>query len=259
MTGTEVKFLKEPKMEDAVLFTGLPGIGLVGKIAVDYLIKEVKPKKIAEIISDSFPPSVHTEKGIIELIKDEIYHYKFRGKDFLFLAGPVQPSLDIRFGGMEEHYNFAREIISALRKKGVKQINTLAGINVGEKRMASEPKIIVAATDEKIINEWKKYGAISDKPEGMISGAAGLILGLAKEEGLRGACLMGETNARLIYGDHSSAKKLLELLVKRYGFRVDMSRIEKESKEIEKAFKLLSRQLEEGEEKPSDEKLSYVR
>ncbi|MFH1544672.1 MAG: PAC2 family protein [archaeon] len=107
-------------MNNAVLFTGLPGIGLVGKIAVDYMLKQLKAEKIGEVSSDSFPPSVHTKNSLIELIKDELYHYSYKGKHYLFLAGPVQPSLDVRFGLAHEHYEFAREIVEAVKKNGRK-------------------------------------------------------------------------------------------------------------------------------------------
>ena len=255
---TRIKMIKPIRMKNAVLFTGLPGIGLVGKIAVDYLLKQFSAEKVAEIISDSFPPSVHTKEGLVELIKDEIYHYKFKDRDFLFLAGPVQPSLDMRSVSMAEHYEFAETIISELKKLGLTEIYTLAGINIGEKRMVTEPNVIVAATDEKMLAEWKKVGAIYDKPEGLISGAAGLLLGIGKEQGLRGACLMGETKARLVYGDQGAAKKVIELLIKKFGFKVDMSKIEKEASEIENAFMQMVKQLEEGDYKPEGG-LSYVR
>jgi len=81
---TKVRFLKQNKFNDAILFTGLPGIGLVGKITVDYLLKQFNAEKVAEITSDSFPPSVHTKGGLVELIKDEIYLYRFKNRDFLF-------------------------------------------------------------------------------------------------------------------------------------------------------------------------------
>jgi uncharacterized protein len=257
MTKTTIKFFAKKSYTDAVLFTGLPGIGLVGKICVDYFLKQLKPTKIAEVFSTSFPPSVQTKNGIVENIKDEIYHFNFKGKDFLFLAGPVQPSLDVRLGSMEEHYEFAETIAAELSKVGVREIVTLAGINVGEKRMHSEPKIIVASTSKKSLDEWKKAGALSDRPEGLISGAAGLLLAYAKNNGMEGSCLMGETNARIIFSDHGAAKAMLELLVKKYGFNLDMSGIEKEATEIENAFKQLSKQFEEPEDKP--DKLSYVR
>lgn len=255
---TDVNFMKEMKFSDAILFTGLPGIGLVGKIAVDYMLKEFKCEKVAEVVSDSFPPSVHTRKGIISLIKDEIYYYSFNDQDFLFLSGPVQPSLDVRMGAMQEHYEFANAIVDSLKQRGLKEINTLAGINVGDKRLVEEPKIVVASTSKKYLDIWKGHGAINDRPEGLISGAAGLILGIGSQKGIDGSCLMGETNAKLIYGDHGSAKKLLEMLTKRYGFKLDMGRIKKEAKEIEKAFTQLSKQFEEPEDKPP-EGLSYVR
>jgi uncharacterized protein (TIGR00162 family) len=259
---TKIKVLKEVKLNRATMFTGLPGIGLVGKIVVDYLLKEFNAIKIAEIYSDSFPPSVHTRNGVVDLIKDDIYFYSHEDNDYVFLCGPVQPALDLRAGTSQEHYEFARKIVDFSKKIGVGQIYTLAGINVGEGRLGKKPRIICAGTNKQLIDELKADGAVSDQPEGLISGAAGLILGVAKEEGIPGACLMGETTAKLVYGDHGAAKSMLELLTKKFGFQVDMKKIEKESKEIEKAFKQLSKQIEaetksEGEE--SDESLTYIR
>jgi len=253
---TSIKFLKKKKFKNAVLFTGLPGIGLVGKICVDYMLKQFKAEKIADVYSDFFPPSVQTNHGVIDLIKDEIFHCSFGGKDFLFLAGPVQPVLDAKVS-MQEHYEFSRSIVKSIKEHGVIEICTLAGINIGEKRMHVDPRVIVASTDKKKLEEWKKIGAINDRPIGMISGVAGLLLGVGKHEGLEGSCLMGETNARLIYGDPGAAKKVLELLIKKYGFKIEMKRMEKEAKEIEQAFAALSQQLEEPEDKPSS--LTYVR
>ncbi len=253
---TTIEFIKKNKFKNAVLFTGLPGIGLVGKICVDYMLKQFKAEKIADVYSDFFPPSIQTTKGIVDLIKDELFHFSYGGKDYLFLAGPVQPLLDSK-GSMHEHYEFSRVIINSLKEKGLKEICTLAGINIGEKRMHVEPRVVVAATDKKGLEEWKKIGAVNDRPVGMISGAAGLLIGIGKMEGLEGSCLMGETNARLVYGDPGAAKKVLELLIKKYGFKIEMKRMEKEAKEIEQAFAALSQQLEEPEDKTAG--LSYVR
>jgi uncharacterized protein (TIGR00162 family) len=257
--ATNIVFLKKPNFKNAVLVTGLPGIGLVGKISVDYLLKQFKAEKIALVFSDSFPPSVHTKAALINLIHDELYAFTFEGKHYVFLAGPVQPSLDFRVGSAMEHYEFASKIVEVAKKIGVKKVFTLAGINVGGKRLEREPGVIVAATTKELVEWFKEVGAKADKKEGLISGAAGLILGIAKENGMQGACLMGETNAELVYGDHGAAKKLVELLVKRFGFKVDMRGIEKESKEIESAFQQLAQQLEQPEKDDSEGSPSYVR
>lgn len=258
---TRIEFIKKPRLDKPICFVGLPGIGLVGKIAVDYMLKQLKAEKIANVYSDSFPPSVTTFDGLLGLIRDELYIVKSKKRDFVFLAGPVQPALDIRAPTGSEHYEFAEAIVEALKHLKVKEVYTLAGINVGDKRIKEEPGIIIAATDNNIIKEFQRLGCIPSSGEGLISGAAGLIVGIARKHGFKGACLMGETNSKLIYGDHGAAKKIIELLSKKFGFKLNMKNIEIESQNIQKAFTHLLKQLEE--KKPATEKhfegLSYVR
>lgn len=257
--ATKVVFLKKKKLSNPVLIVGLPGIGLVGKICVDYFLKQFKTELIAKIYSDSFPPTVRTKGGVIELITDQLHAFKFGNKHYIFLAGPVQPNLDPRTASSQEHYDFAEQIVDAMKKLGVKQIFTLAGINIGDKRMEVQPKIIVAATNKKLLEQIKALGAKSDRAEGLISGAAGLLLGVGEKHGIEGACLMGETNTRLVYGDHGAAKTLIELLVKLFGFKVDMKSIEREAKNIEEAFRKLAVQFEDPEDKMPEKGPSYVR
>lgn len=49
---TTIKLLKKKKLKNPVLITGLPGIGLVGKLVVDYMLKESKAERIAEVHSE---------------------------------------------------------------------------------------------------------------------------------------------------------------------------------------------------------------
>ena len=53
-----LQFGKTPKLNMPIFIEGLPGIGNVGKIAVDFLIDELKAKKLYEITSYAFPHSV---------------------------------------------------------------------------------------------------------------------------------------------------------------------------------------------------------
>ncbi|MBT4870285.1 MAG: hypothetical protein HON47_01815 [Candidatus Diapherotrites archaeon] len=256
---TKILVTKKIAAKNAILLVGLPGIGLVGKISVDYLLKELKPERIAEVYSDAFPPSVHTKNSKIHLIKDEIYYLNYKKQDFFFLVGPVQPTLDFKVGSSHEHYEFAETLISFFKASGVSEVITLAGINIGDKRINIKPKVIAAGTDDATLKKWKKMGAKEDKKEGLISGAAGLFVGICKLHKMTGACLMGETNAQLIYGDQGSAKAIIEVLKKRFGFKVKMKLIDKEAKEIETAFKDLNMQLESLEEETPNNNLPYVR
>jgi proteasome assembly chaperone (PAC2) family protein len=57
----DVRYLKDPKevnLRDPILIEGLPGIGHVGKLVADHLVKELKAEKVVEIYSHHFPPQV---------------------------------------------------------------------------------------------------------------------------------------------------------------------------------------------------------
>ena len=49
---------KKPKLSNPVMIEGLPGIGNVGKVAVDFIIEEMKATMLYDITSYSFPHSV---------------------------------------------------------------------------------------------------------------------------------------------------------------------------------------------------------
>lgn len=256
--ATQVFLMEKPVAKDGIVFIGLPGIGLVGKIVVDYLVKELKPKKIADVLSDSFPPAVITKGGIAELFKDHIYYLNHKGKAFYFVSGPVIPNWD-QGGTIADQYDFSRTLVAAFKELKVTNVCTIAGLNVGEERMKITPHVIAAATDKSTLEEWKKLGVKPSESEGTIWGHAGLLLGIGKLQGIPGVCLMGETSARLVYGDPGASKVILDLLIKKYKFKLKMDKMDAEAQEIEKAFHKLSEtmQAEEGGNKKLD--LSYVR
>ena len=83
-----------PKLRQPVLIEGLPGIGNVGKIVVDFLIEELKAEKVCEFFSYTFPHAVFVnEENMVELPSIEMYAKRFEGKqrDLLLLAADVHP------------------------------------------------------------------------------------------------------------------------------------------------------------------------
>jgi uncharacterized protein len=249
---TNIEIIKPLKnLKKPVLFVGLPGIGLVGKIAVDYLVKELtlKPILIGKIYSKSFPPAVHEKNSVLELIYNEIYLYKTKTRDFLFIAGPVQPALG-NILNSEQHYEFSESISSFAKKQKITEIYTFAGLNIGDKRITNKPKVIGVCTDLKTKDflEKKKIKnlAFQDKnQDALISGVAGLLLGVAyKNYKIPGVCLMGETNSKLTYGDPSSAKQLIEIITEIFKLKVNLKKIDESAKKIEKSFGEISKNLE---------------
>ena len=43
-----IRYTKKPKLNDAMLIEGLPGVGNVGKLAAEHLIEQLNAKKFAE-------------------------------------------------------------------------------------------------------------------------------------------------------------------------------------------------------------------
>ena len=109
-----VKKFGSPKLKDPILIEGLPGMGNVGKIAVDFLIEELNAKKLYSFFSYKFPYSVFVnEEHLIEMPKLELYYKKFKGKnkrDLLLLTGDIQP-IDEESGFM-----FCEEVIKIMKE-----------------------------------------------------------------------------------------------------------------------------------------------
>ena len=246
------KMGKMPKLTDPLLIEGLPGIGNVGKLAVEHLIDTIKAKKFAEIYSKDFPPQVFINPdGTIELVKNEFYYWKAEQKnqrDLILLTGDYQ-GLSSR-----GQYELVESILDVCEELGVKELFTLGGYGLGHD--ISKPKVLCATTHKELVKEMKKHGAVFKKnePGGGIVGASGLLLGLGKLRKLKGTCFMGETPGYLV--DPKSAKAVLKILMSITNIKVDLSALEDKAKEIEQ----IAQQLKEIEGSSSEktEDLKYI-
>lgn len=245
------KTRKTPKLSNPLLIEGLPGIGNVGKLAVEHLIDTIKAKKFAEIYSKDFPPQVFINPdGTIELVKNEFYFWKAKEenqRDLILLTGDYQ-GLSSR-----GQYELVESILDVCEEMGVKELYTLGGYGLGHD--IPKPKVLCATTHKDLVKEMKKHGAVFKKnePGGGIVGASGLLLGLGKLRDLKGTCFMGETPGYLV--DPKSAKEVLKILMSITHIDIDMAALENKAKEIE----LIAQQLKEIEgstDKPED--LKYI-
>jgi uncharacterized protein len=260
MENIEIK-VKVPKtLKDPVLLVGLPGIGFVGKICVEYLSTKIEAKEIGEMFGSNFPPIVAVDnKGKISFIKNYIYHYNTKKQDLFFLVGDIQPPLDLR--NNPQHFQFASAVVKLARKLRVKEIYTFAGIDIGDKRITSKPKIKFATNDYKNQKELLNEKIKAAHEELTISGAAGAVIGLANEDKIPGTCILTETSSKLIYGDFEAAKETVKYLAKKFDLKVNLKELEKEAKVIVDAFKQVTKELKniskQYNEKP--ENVTYVR
>ena len=243
---------RKPKLINPILIEGLPGIGNVGKLAVEHLIDNIKAKKFAELYCKDFPPQVFINPdGTIELVKNEFYYWKAENKnqrDLILLTGDYQGL------SSQGQYELVEKILDLAEGFGVKEIFTLGGYGLGHE--IEKPSVLCATTDRDLVKAMKKHGAIfrKNEPGGGIVGASGLLLGLGKLRGLKGVCFMGETPGYLV--DPKSAKEVLKVLMNATNLEVDLSALEDKAKEIEQIAQQLKDIEAQTIEKPED--LKYI-
>ena len=249
-----VKYLgKTPRLKNPVLIEGLPGIGNVGKLAVEHLIENLKAVKFAEIYSKDFPPQVFINlEGTIKLVNNELYYWRAKKenqRDLIFLTGDYQ-SLS-----SQGQYELVEKILDIAEELGVKEMFTLGGYGLGQE--IEKPSVLCATTDKNLVKKMKKHGAVfrENEPGGGIVGASGLLLGIGKLRGFKGTCFMGETSGYLV--DPVSAKAVLKILMKITNLNISLTALEDKAKEIEYIAQQL-KQIKLGTSDESSEELKYI-
>jgi uncharacterized protein (TIGR00162 family) len=220
---------KKPKLSNVVFVEGLPGIGNVGKVAVDFIIDTLKAQKLYELFSYTFPHSVFVnEKNLVELPSIEIYYKKVKGNDLLLLAGDVQPIDEVSC------YEFCEEILDIIENFKGKEIVTLGG--VGLQNVPKKPKVYCTGNSKKIIDKYKKGTSINEKLHGIVGpivGVSGILLGLAEKRGISAIAFLAETFGHPMYLGVKGAREILKILNRKLNLKIDIKNMDKEIKDIE--------------------------
>jgi uncharacterized protein (TIGR00162 family) len=253
---TFIKEFTQVKLHDPILIEGLPGLGLVGKIAIRYLIKKLKAKKFAHLYSPHFPYFVLVnKKGNVRLLRGAFYFWKNSNgaNDLILFTGDSQSQT------IEGQYEIADCMLDFSQKYDVKTIVTIGGYRVEAKE---KPNVFVAATSQDLLDRALDAGAAVSSSGSPIVGTAGLILGLARFKKIDALCLLGETRGYL--PDPLAARSVLEVLKSAFNFEIDLDDL---NEEIAKAETMVTRlqKIEEqralqAEEtrKEEDKKTTYI-
>lgn len=203
MLETEVLFepdFLEERVSDTVLIEGLPGVGLVAKAAIAYILDRVPCRKICRFHSAYFPSAGYIHDGKIILNFIDLY-YAPSPRGLLLLYGNSQPSTS--FG----QFDLCEKVIDVATKFGCKLVVTLGGYGkeeVGEKR-----EIHCSSSNNSTFKEY--LGRVGGLPfSGQIVGAAGLLVTLANSRSLDNFSMLIETKE--LAPDFYAAQKALEAI-----------------------------------------------
>jgi len=252
MDEVDIEIVAEPALDAPVLIEGLPGVGHVGKLAVEHLLEEFDSELVRRVYSEHFPPQVSVgDTGLAELVCAELHAVETEGADLLVLTGDFQAQSN------EGHYRLTNAFLDVAEEFGVERVFALGGVPTGE--LVEEYTVLGAATTETFVEELTETGVEfrADEPAGGIVGTSGLLLGLGARRGFEAACLMGETSGYLV--DPKSAWAVLGVLQEYLDFEVEFGALEERADEMEDVVgKIQEMEQEQQPPVPTDEDLRYI-
>ncbi len=235
------------KIKKPVFIEGLPGLGNVGKIAIELLIEQTKAKRIVSFPVEPRPGVVLVQQNnMVRFPEMSLYHLKHKGKDFLFLVGDGQPTSE------GAAYKLGESILSLLEELKCTELLTIGGI--GLQQVPQEPAVYVTGNNKELMTRFKKLGA-NAKIHGVVGpiiGLTGILLGITKGR-VPAAALLAESLAHPMYLGLRGAEQVLKLLAKAYGFKLDMQELEESIKALEDASRAPA-----GEMPKRPEEASYI-
>ncbi|MDF1537508.1 MAG: PAC2 family protein [Candidatus Thorarchaeota archaeon] len=212
LSGTDLK--------DPVTVMGLPGIGNVGRIAIQAMIESLGAIHVMDFYSDDFPARVTVHDGITSFPKSSIYLYRAapdEPHDILLLTADYQPASG---KGVFEYADYVVEEFKSLK---VKEIYALAAYEQGYseffKTYPGPPRIFVSASSSDLLGRIASIEGTIPTREGVITGANGFIPAwAATRHNLDGACFLGETLG-IIKLDYRASREVMQKVASFLGLK----------------------------------------
>jgi uncharacterized protein len=253
---------KKKKLKNPILIASWPGIGNIGLIAVEYMRQQLKAEVLADIEPEDFfyPVGVTIENGILEDLQfpaSRFYYHSTEERDLLFFIAEEQPhGRSKKYAEGSKAYEIATMVIDFAEKHGCSRIYT-SGAAVAMSHHTNRPRVWVVPNRPALIKEVKELENVvlmseihGPDSQGTISGLNGLLLGVARERGIEGFCVMGEIPVYLQgmpLPYPKASKSVLEVLCKSVGVAMEYHQLdlwtEKLDKKIDKLIEEFGRTL----------------
>ena len=240
-----VNLIEKPQLKDPILIEGLPGIGFVANIASLHLIKELKAKRFAQVVSSSFQDfAVTTQDGCARSPINELYYVKREeegARDLIIWYGNTQALTTVG------QYELCGKVLDLVQELGCNYVISIGGFKKDEAQPV--PGIYSTATDLETMKVALDLG--TKVMVGHVFGIAGLSIGLAKLRNMKGFSLLVDTPG--MNPDVNAAKHALLTLFKFLNFEVDLTNLEQTGEEIKQMLETFGLIQSISEEKKKEE------
>jgi uncharacterized protein len=236
-SGFDIKIFSKPlSNEGTSVLMGFPGSGLVGSIALQYMVDQLGFTQIGSMTSKFFPPLAMMSKGVINV---PVRLYEKEKMAVIVADIPIHPMIC---------YEVANGIMDWLMPFKVKEVVTIAGIITNE----TEKRVFGVATTDASLPRIQDSTLIL--PMGSISGIASSLLTECKIRGIDGYGLLGET---INSPDPRASAATIEVLNKMYNLDLDVKPLLEQAEEIETTMHKLSEEVQSQENMPKKDLPMY--
>jgi uncharacterized protein len=226
--AVDIKIFSRPlRKEGASVIMGFPGSGLVGSIALQYMVDQLEFEQIGSITSKYFPPLAMMSKGVIN-VPVRVYE-----KDLIAAVVadiPIHPMIC---------YEVSNGLMDWFAPFKVKEVVTIAGIITNE----PEKRVFGVATTDEALSRIREHTLVL--PVGSISGIASSLMTECKVRGIPAFGLLGETvNAP----DPRASAAAIEVLNNMYNLSLDVKPLLEQAEEIESTMQKLAQEVQTAQE-----------
>jgi uncharacterized protein len=221
----DLTITSKPLPENGAVLLGFPGSGLVGTIALQYMVDQLEFEQIGSMTSRYFPPLAMMNRGVIN---DPVRIYQKNDIAAVVADIPIHPTIC---------YEISNSIIEWLSHYKPREVLTIAGIITNE----PEKRVFGVATTPDALPRIQDHTLLL--PIGSISGIASSILTECKIRSIPGFGLLGETvNAP----DPRASAATIEVLNKLYNLGLDTQPLIEQAVEIEQSMGKLAEEVQQS-------------
>jgi hypothetical protein len=234
MQDSVIRLEREPELHLPILFAAWPGMGNVAVLAAQKLVEKLQMEPVGALDPAEFAYAegiIVRNHIVMPLQLPEYRFYAYRnpsgGGDLLLFLADNQPA-------HPQGYVLARLVLQMANRFGVRRVYSAAALATSISHMDT-PRVWGVSTHSDILAELRGL-SVELLSDGHIRGLNGLLLGVAKQMGFEGVCLLGELPYYMVGTDNpKSSLAILEKFSHLWDITLDLSDLGEEAlqKEVE--------------------------
>jgi uncharacterized protein len=213
----EISMFGKQDFKGYTFLEGFPGIGLVGPMALSYIIDKLGMEYVGYLQSTEFPPliSIHNYKPLPPI---RIYASKQYKLLTVFAEFPIAMSIT---------YEVSDTVYKLMKQNGIVKLVSIGGMPT---QSPDNKTVFAVVSNDKYAKEVAKNG-VTLVPEGVSAGVSGQLLLKAAADNLPAVNLLVPVDRNVV--DPIYAELAITYINKLVNLKIDVQELEKESKEVQ--------------------------